>query len=533
MTRINYMFFSILFILLNAYSQDISSNKQVINYGGNIDFYPFEYLDDSNQPKGFVIDLLHEISNRMGVKIEVDLKPWSSVITSLQNNRDYDLTSLYYSFDRAQYLDYCQPLLLTYDNLYINSDANLINDISQLASEEVVVEKGGFVSEYLTKNIPNISLVEVSTEAEALRLINRNVYDFAIVNYYSGISNIKRLELNNVHSSSFIIAPREYGFAVMKGDSLLSSEINSILASFKRDGTYDRLYKKWFLFDEDALIYATYYKWAALSVVFLGLTLFIIFMWNRTLKKEVKKKTEELIKAKEETEKLSKLKSEFISQISHEIRTPINILVTGYEFIKDELSKNDDPEDDSKILLDSIKLATKRLIRTIDLIVNFSEMKTGTYESKKVLLDIEKDIIDVLIKEFYVELKEKGLEIKKIVKTSNCKIELDDYSVMQIFTNLIDNAIKFTEEGIIKIVIEEIEDKLCVSVKDTGRGISEEFIPQLFTPFSQEQQGYSRTFEGNGLGLSLTQRYCQLNNAEILANSKVGVGSVFTVAFNK
>lgn len=160
-------------------------------------------------------------------------------------------------------------------------------------------------------------------------------------------------------------------------------------------------------------------------------------------------------------------------------------------------------------------------------------MKTGTYESKKVLLDIEKDIIDIIIKEFYVELLEKDLEIKKIVKTSNLQIEADEYSVLQIFTNLIDNAIKFTEEGVIKIVIEEIEDKLCISVKDTGRGISEEFIPKLFAPFSQEQQGYSRAFEGNGLGLSLTQRYCQLNNAEIMVNSKVGVGSVFTVVFNK
>lgn len=306
-----------------------------------------------------------------------------------------------------------------------------------------------------------------------------------------------------------------------------------MVSDLKKDGTYDALYKKWFQFDEDALLYESYYKWTAISVLFLGLTLLLIFIWNRTLKKEVYKKTEELIKAKEETERLSKIKSEFIAQISHEIRTPINILVSGYEFIKEELSKNEEPDNDSKVLLDSIKLATKRLIRTIDLIVNFSEMETGTYKSNKILLDIEKDIIDILMKEFYVELLEKDLEIKKIVKTSNCKIEADEYSVLQIFTNLIDNAIKFTEEGIIKIVIEEIEDKLCVSVKDTGKGISEDFIPRLFTPFSQEQQGYTREFEGNGLGLSLAQRYCQINNAEILVNSKVGVGSVFTVAFNR
>lgn len=385
----------------------------------------------------------------------------------------------------------------------------------------------------LKKNLPNINLIEVTTESEAMNLINRNVYDFAIVNYYSGISNIKRFGFDDVYSASFIIAPREYGFAVQKGDSLFCSKINAVVSELKKDGTYDALYKKWFQFDEEALTYATYYKWAAMSVVFLGLTLLLIFIWNRSLKKEVFKKTEELIKAKEETERLSQIKSEFIAQISHEIRTPINILVSGYEFIKEELSKNEDADEDPQVILDSIKLATKRLIRTIDLIVNFSEVKSGTYESKKTIIDLEIDIIDILIKEFHVEFREKDLEIKKIVKTSNCKIEADEYSVLQIFTNLIDNAIKFTKEGIIKIVIEEIEEKLCVSITDTGIGISEEFIPKLFTPFSQEQQGYTRQFEGNGLGLSLAKRYCHLNNADILVNSKVGVGSVFTVAFNR
>ncbi|MCF8432645.1 MAG: transporter substrate-binding domain-containing protein, partial [Melioribacteraceae bacterium] len=429
-------------------------------------------------------------------------------------------------------LEYCLPIILTYDNLFTNSKDLSVENISQLKDKEILVERDGFVSEYLKSNMANINLVEVSTEVEALKLVSSEVYDYAIGNYYSGTANIKRFGLENVHSASFIIAPREYGFAVGKNDSLLCAQINTAISTFKKDGTYDALYKKWFMYDEDAQKYEEYYKWAAITVLLLGFILVLIFFWNRTLKKEVMNKTKALIEAKAETERLSKIKSEFIAQISHEIRTPINILVSGYEFIKEEISKNEDPEDDSKILLDSIKLATKRLVRTIDLIVNFSELKTGTYKANKTTLDIEKDIIDMLMKEFYVELREKELEIKKIVKTTPRRIEADEYSILQIFSNLLDNAIKFTEEGIIKVVIEEIDNKLCVSIKDTGIGIPEEFIPQLFTPFSQEKQGYTREFDGTGLGLSLAYRYCQLNNAELLVNSKVGVGTVFTVAFN-
>ena len=100
------------------------------------------------------------------------------------------------------------------------------------------------------------------------------------------------------------------------------------------------------------------------------------------------------------------------------------------------------------------------------------------------------------------------------------------------FANILDNAIKFTEKGEIKITIEENDDHLIVKIKDTGRGISDEYMSSLFQPFSQEQQGYTRKYEGNGLGLSLANKFCRLNNAEIKVKSQKGKGSEFTVIFN-
>ena len=94
---------------------------------------------------------------------------------------------------------------------------------------------------------------------------------------------------------------------------------------------------------------------------------------------------------------------------------------------------------------------------------------------------------------------------------------------------MLDNAIKYTHQGKINL---SIKDNIF-SISDTGIGISEEYIPQLFQKFSQEETGYSRKFEGTGLGLSLVKKYCEINNAEISVESKKGIGTTFKVIFKQ
>lgn len=99
---------------------------------------------------------------------------------------------------------------------------------------------------------------------------------------------------------------------------------------------------------------------------------------------------------------------------------------------------------------------------------------------------------------------------------------------------MIDNAIKYTFKGYVEVnVFDYSENDLAVEVKDTGIGMSEEYVTNLFEPFSQEEQGYTRRFEGNGLGLALIKKYTDLNNAKITVSSKKGEGSCFTVYLRK
>ncbi len=245
-----------------------------------------------------------------------------------------------------------------------------------------------------------------------------------------------------------------------------------------------------------------------------------------------RKKTElEIIAAKEKAEQSNKLKSEFLAQMSHEIRTPLNVIVNSVDLIKAQMDViKVDP--DFQDLLTSTELASQRIINTIDKILNMSELQTGVYEPILRETDLKEDIISRLYSEHKNFAENKGLSFTFSCKTNNTKITVDRYSVTQIFANLIDNAIKYTKAGKVEITMNDTADKkLIVEVKDTGVGISEEFIPRIFEPFAQEEHGYSRTYDGNGLGLALVKRYCDINNATISVESKKNVGSVFSVTF--
>jgi len=236
------------------------------------------------------------------------------------------------------------------------------------------------------------------------------------------------------------------------------------------------------------------------------------------------------IKAKELAEKADRLKSEFLAQMSHEIRTPINAILSFSNLLRDELKELVPEELESSF--DIMDNAGQRIIRTIDLILNMSEIQTGTYTPKFRTANLFEEILIPLSTQFKPICKGKGLELIVEHTNNGSHIKCDEYTVTQIFDNLLGNAVKYTKEGKIEIIGFMEKENLIVDIVDTGVGISEEYLPELFIPFSQEEQGYTRKYEGSGLGLSLVQKYCKLNNAEIHCESQKGKGSKFRVVFS-
>ena len=257
---------------------------------------------------------------------------------------------------------------------------------------------------------------------------------------------------------------------------------------------------------------------------------------NEQLQNEIQKlkETEEqLIIQKEKAEESDKLKSEFLAQVSHEIRTPLNNILSFASLIQSEAKGK--IEDDLLEGFYVVNHAGARIIRTVDLILNMSELQTKSYKPNMTEIDLITDIIMPLLAESKLYADSKGLTLDLQVDDSTKEVIIvsDRYSVGQIFSNLIDNAIKYTEKGGVIVEVNPRSDgSVRVNVSDTGIGISQEYLSELFTPFSQEEQGYTRKYEGNGLGLALVKKYCEINNADIKVESQKGKGTTFTVIFN-
>ncbi len=243
---------------------------------------------------------------------------------------------------------------------------------------------------------------------------------------------------------------------------------------------------------------------------------------------EQNKMQKELIVAKNRAEESDKMKSAFLAQMSHEIRTPLNVIIAASSILDEEVREHLD--ETSQQVVDSVKSAGKRLLRTIDLILNMSAIQTGKYEPEFEKIRIN-DLLKSMVHEFMPLCCEKKIGLNFETHVDNAEIKADLYTVQQIFQNVISNAIKYTRKGQVDVVVFKT-DKIFVEIKDTGIGMSKDYMDKLFNPFSQEDMGHKREFEGNGLGLALVNKYAEINEATIKVESEKDKGSKFTIIFN-
>lgn len=244
---------------------------------------------------------------------------------------------------------------------------------------------------------------------------------------------------------------------------------------------------------------------------------------------QIKTIQKELLSTLEKAKESDRLKTAFLAQMSHEIRTPLNVILTSVPLLVDEIDNGDE---ELKIILNSVKSAGKRLQRTIDMILNMSSVQSGNYKPDYENFDIVSELKN-MVNEFRSLAEDKKLQLRFLKNCDKLNIIADKYTVTQIFQNLINNAIKYTPKGFVEVAVIETYNKVKVEVRDSGIGMSPEYMKNLFTPFSQEDAGHKREYEGNGLGLALVKKYAEVNSANIEVESEKNIGTVFTVAFDK
>lgn len=245
---------------------------------------------------------------------------------------------------------------------------------------------------------------------------------------------------------------------------------------------------------------------------------------------QIKRVHAELEAALDKAKESDRLKSAFLAQMSHEIRTPLNVILPSIPIIADEIGKKDT---EMVSILHAVDSAGKRLHRTIDMILSMSAVQSGNYKAKFEKFNLADDIKN-LTTEFTNLGREKGIKILFTNNSSGAEISADRYTIGQVFQNLIGNAVKYTQQGQISVTIDDYEDnRIRIKVEDTGIGMSEKYIKNLFMPFSQEDTGQTRRYEGNGLGLALVKEYVNLNKGIITVQSEKNKGSLFSVIFEK
>ena len=246
-----------------------------------------------------------------------------------------------------------------------------------------------------------------------------------------------------------------------------------------------------------------------------------------TERKQTEKERNQALK---EAEQANQVKDQFIANISHEIRTPLNSIIGFSDLFHQRYGEQ--VRDKDKDIFGFITNSSNRLMRTVDSILNLSQLDAGSIKIEKRELDLNY-IVRAVIGEIKLQVDEKGLDLTYNATDQHAMVLVDDYSTRQAILNLIDNAVKYTLEGKIDLRLIQKKDSYRLSIQDTGIGISEEYQKRIFDPYTQESEGFTKNFQGIGLGLALTKRYLELNDVDLELTSQKNVGSTFTLIFPK
>ena len=520
----------LVFSILSIYKSDASEIVKI----GIYDNPPKIFRDEKDEISGFIADITRSIMDKAGLDYRFVYGTWLEGLNRLQTGEIDVMVDVAFSDERAELYSFNnETVFVNWGVVYVKEGVE-IDSFIDLDGMVVAGMKGGIHSEgqggvlNLAKQFNiNIVFLPVEDYEQAFLSVEEGMADAAVVNRIFGLEQEGRRQIKR---TSIFFNPISIKYAFNKESdqtAALIDAFDSALSELKSDKNsvfYTSMARYLPGFVEHSSFIPVWLKIVLPSIIIV-LIFACLFIW--VLKEEIRHRRileKELVKAKEEAEAANRAKTVFLSNTSHEIRTPMNA-VLGYAQI---LYSDESLKEEQRNYAARIMNGGEHLLSIINEILEMSRIEAGRVKIETEPFDLLTALknVEILVKE---RAEKKGLILSfSIEKDVPVRILGDDKKVRQILLNLIGNAIKFTEEGTVKVCVtkEEGKDLLKFLVSDTGRGMDQEDLKRIFVPFEQvKSEDYSR--EGTGLGLPISLNLARLLGGDISVSSEPGKGSAF------
>ncbi len=534
----------------------------VLHVSGDHDYYPHEFINDSGEPDGFTVDIVKEVADIMKLNVVIHLKPWSEARANIENGKIDIITGMFKSAERDRKVDFSIPHFNSSFSVFARNDSE-INSIKDLDDKIILVQEGDLAHDYALKNSVGKEIITYPNLGDLLVHLSEGVGDCAIHGRLQGVHFLANSDIENVHDVGFSVVQHQYCMAVTEGNHELLAILNEGLSIIKTNGTYDKIYEKWFgVYEEQSFSWRDALSYFLIIILPLLAIVLASLVWSYMLKKQIIKKTKDLnlelqkrreiqselersqvqltqqniqlrekneqivlinknlIKAKAKAEENDNLKTAFLANMSHEIRTPMNSII-GFC----ELLEFDEDETQKKTYSGIISQSAQRLLHLLNDIMDISKIESGQIGIIKKQTNLQ-PMLNELKTHYQLQARIKGLDFLFVSDALHepLWINTDEKRISQVLTNYLSNALKHTTSGVIEMGYKVQDRRVRFWVKDTGSGIPADELDHVFERF---YQGKNNRSGGTGLGLAISKRIAEHMDCEIGADSFQGKGSTF------
>ncbi|MDA3835330.1 MAG: transporter substrate-binding domain-containing protein [Spirochaetales bacterium] len=285
-------------VLRNKWFSSLNdASKSRIIIGGDYNYPPYEYIDNNGQPAGYNVDLTKAIAKDLGLDIDIELGPWAEVRQKLNHNEINLIQGMYYSAERDKTFDFSGAHTLVSHVVVARNETPLPEDMSGLAGKIIVVMNGDIMHDLAVEAGYERQLILADTQEEALYLLSNEQAEYALLAKIPTLYWIGKEGIKNLHVGDKPLVTSEYCYASNRENRDLIPLFSQGLADLKADGTYREIHQKWFgSYENERISDQTLIKYAFLAGIPILLILLFSFIWNRTLKKQVRIRTNALQK---------------------------------------------------------------------------------------------------------------------------------------------------------------------------------------------------------------------------------------------